>query len=55
MLFSQELQRRLTAARAGTIATAAHPGFSSTEFYRNMPALLRPASRSPSDRVTFPL
>jgi NAD(P)-dependent dehydrogenase (short-subunit alcohol dehydrogenase family) len=46
LLFSYELQRRLTAKGAPTIAVAAHPGFSDTELTRYVvPALLRPAER----------
>ncbi|GIE83466.1 short-chain dehydrogenase [Actinoplanes philippinensis] len=40
LLFTYELQRRL-AARAGTVAVAAHPGLSDTELARNTPAALR--------------
>ncbi|QLL08124.1 SDR family NAD(P)-dependent oxidoreductase [Mycobacterium vicinigordonae] len=42
LLFTYELQRRLQAAAAPTIAVAAHPGGSSTELARNIPRLLRP-------------
>jgi NAD(P)-dependent dehydrogenase (short-subunit alcohol dehydrogenase family) len=35
LMFTYELQRRLTAAHSGTIATAAHPGTSSTELTRH--------------------
>jgi NAD(P)-dependent dehydrogenase (short-subunit alcohol dehydrogenase family) len=38
LLFTYELQRRLTAAGAPTIAVAAHPGFSDTALVRHMPA-----------------
>ncbi len=41
LLFTYELNRRLTAAGARTIAVAAHPGFSNTELLRHMPADLR--------------
>ena len=42
LLFTYELQRRLVAAGAQTIATAAHPGGSNTELTRNLPAIVRP-------------
>ncbi len=41
LLFTHELQRRLAAAGAPTIATAAHPGQSRTEFTRD----INPAAR----------
>jgi len=41
LLFTYELQRRLAAADAGTLALAAHPGGSNTELVRNSPAPLR--------------
>jgi NAD(P)-dependent dehydrogenase (short-subunit alcohol dehydrogenase family) len=41
LLFTYELQRRLAAEAASTIAVAAHPGISNTELGRNMPAPLR--------------
>jgi NAD(P)-dependent dehydrogenase (short-subunit alcohol dehydrogenase family) len=41
LLFTYELQRRLVAGAAPTIALAAHPGVSNTELGRNMPAPLR--------------
>ncbi|GAA4155896.1 oxidoreductase [Actinomadura keratinilytica] len=41
LLFTYELQRRLAAADAGTIAVAAHPGFAATELIRNLPAAVR--------------
>jgi NAD(P)-dependent dehydrogenase (short-subunit alcohol dehydrogenase family) len=43
LLFTYELQRRL-APHGTTIATAAHPGVTSTELFRNLPGLLRPAA-----------
>ncbi|MEZ0494590.1 SDR family NAD(P)-dependent oxidoreductase [Kineococcus sp. TBRC 1896] len=43
LLFTYELQRRLAARGAGTIAVAAHPGVSNTELARNSPALVRTA------------
>ena len=44
LLFTYELQRRLTQAGATTIAVAAHPGGSNTELDRNLPMPLRVAS-----------
>jgi NAD(P)-dependent dehydrogenase (short-subunit alcohol dehydrogenase family) len=44
LLFTYELQRRLADAKAATIAVAAHPGGSSTELFRYVPSLLRPAA-----------
>ncbi len=44
LLFTYELQRRLAAADATTIAVAAHPGGSNTELARNLPAVFRPVS-----------
>jgi NAD(P)-dependent dehydrogenase (short-subunit alcohol dehydrogenase family) len=41
LLFTYELQRRLAAAGAPTIALAAHPGGSNTELGRNAPAAMR--------------
>jgi NAD(P)-dependent dehydrogenase (short-subunit alcohol dehydrogenase family) len=41
LMFTYELQRRLTAHRAGTIAVAAHPGFADTDLIRNSPAAVR--------------
>src|SRR5579885_1947990 len=43
LLFTYELQRRLAAKNAPTIAVAAHPGASSTELTRNLPIVLKPA------------
>jgi NAD(P)-dependent dehydrogenase (short-subunit alcohol dehydrogenase family) len=43
LLFTYELQRRLAAGDAKTIAVAAHPGGSNTELGRNIPAIFRPA------------
>lgn len=42
LLFTYELQRRLQAAAAPTVAVAAHPGGSSTELARNVPWYLQP-------------
>jgi NAD(P)-dependent dehydrogenase (short-subunit alcohol dehydrogenase family) len=41
LMFTYELQRRLSAAGSSTVALAAHPGVSSTELVRNSPGLLR--------------
>jgi NAD(P)-dependent dehydrogenase (short-subunit alcohol dehydrogenase family) len=41
LLFTRELQRRLTAAGAGTVSVAAHPGNAHTDVARHMPALVR--------------
>ena len=43
LMFTYELQRRLTAAGASTIALAAHPGNARTEFGRGLPAPVRAA------------
>jgi len=37
LMFAYDLQRRLAAAKAKTIAVAAHPGFAATELMRHMP------------------
>ncbi|TFV59221.1 SDR family NAD(P)-dependent oxidoreductase [Mycobacterium sp. PS03-16] len=42
LLFTYELQRRLAAANADTIAVAAHPGLSNTELMRHLPSFLNP-------------
>ena len=44
LMFTYELQRRLTSAGSTTIAVAAHPGGSNTELVRNSPAVLRAAN-----------
>jgi NAD(P)-dependent dehydrogenase (short-subunit alcohol dehydrogenase family) len=44
LLFTYELQRRLTAAGAQTAALAAHPGTSRSELTRHLPAWLRALS-----------
>jgi NAD(P)-dependent dehydrogenase (short-subunit alcohol dehydrogenase family) len=44
LLFTYELQRRLAAKGAPTIAVAAHPGGSNTELIRNSPAPIRAAA-----------
>jgi NAD(P)-dependent dehydrogenase (short-subunit alcohol dehydrogenase family) len=41
LMFTYELQRRLTAHGATTIAVAAHPGFTDTDLVRNSPAAVR--------------
>jgi NAD(P)-dependent dehydrogenase (short-subunit alcohol dehydrogenase family) len=41
LLFTYELQRRLSARDASTLAVAAHPGNSRTELFRNSPGWLR--------------
>jgi NAD(P)-dependent dehydrogenase (short-subunit alcohol dehydrogenase family) len=41
LMFTYELQRRLAAAGAPTIAVAAHPGGSNTDLTRNLPSPLR--------------
>jgi NAD(P)-dependent dehydrogenase (short-subunit alcohol dehydrogenase family) len=41
LLFTYELQRRLVAAEARTVAVAAHPGLSDTELVRNSPWIMR--------------
>jgi NAD(P)-dependent dehydrogenase (short-subunit alcohol dehydrogenase family) len=51
LLFSYELQRRLDAAGAPTIATAAHPGLSRTELFR----YLSPAARAQFVLIERPL
>ena len=47
LMFTYELQRRLTAHGATTVAAAAHPGVSNTELVRNSPTLVR----APMDRL----
>jgi NAD(P)-dependent dehydrogenase (short-subunit alcohol dehydrogenase family) len=42
LLFTYELQRRLAGDHTNTIAVAAHPGASSTELGRSVPALMKP-------------
>jgi NAD(P)-dependent dehydrogenase (short-subunit alcohol dehydrogenase family) len=41
LMFSHELQRRLSAAQAATIAVAAHPGMSSSDLIKNAPQGVR--------------
>jgi NAD(P)-dependent dehydrogenase (short-subunit alcohol dehydrogenase family) len=43
LMFTYELERRLRAAEAATIAVAAHPGTASTELTRHLPGLLQTA------------
>jgi NAD(P)-dependent dehydrogenase (short-subunit alcohol dehydrogenase family) len=45
LLFTYELQRRLAAASAPTIATAAHPGTSSTALVRYLPVYVQLGNR----------
>jgi len=45
LLFTYELQRRLTAAGAPTVAVAAHPGTANTELVRHLSVLSRLGSR----------
>ena len=40
LLFTYDLQRRLTAKGAPTVALAAHPGFSDTELMRHLPGFI---------------
>ena len=47
LMFTYELQRRLTAHGRTTVAVAAHPGVSNTELVRNSPTLVR----APLDRL----
>lgn len=42
LLFTQELDRRLRAAGSPVTAYACHPGISTTELGRNLPALVKP-------------
>lgn len=45
LLFTYELQRRLSARDTNTLAVAAHPGNSRTELFRNSPGLIRIGAR----------
>ena len=45
LMFTYELQRRLEAAGAATIAVAAHPGTAATDLERQLPSWMRAASR----------
>jgi NAD(P)-dependent dehydrogenase (short-subunit alcohol dehydrogenase family) len=42
LMFTYELQRRLTRKGAPTVALAAHPGGSNTELTRNIPGVIKP-------------
>ena len=44
LLFTYELQHKLTAAGARTIAVAAHPGGANTQLTQNLPSQIRPAA-----------
>lgn len=52
LLFTYELQRRLSAARSSTTALAAHPGGSNTELGRHLP-LLNPVFRAVSQSAAM--
>jgi NAD(P)-dependent dehydrogenase (short-subunit alcohol dehydrogenase family) len=54
LLFTYELQRRLAAAGAGTIALAAHPGVSRTELNRHLPPGFRGRSWGLARPITHP-
>jgi NAD(P)-dependent dehydrogenase (short-subunit alcohol dehydrogenase family) len=45
LMFTYELQRRLTAAGAATIAVAAHPGSAATSLERHLPGWMQAGSR----------
>ena len=53
LLFSYELQSRLAAAGAGTMALAAHPGNARTELWRHTPRLTRTLYRPGLSTLTF--
>ena len=46
LLFTYELQRRLAAAGAPTVALAAHPGYARTGLSRNLPLTIRLGARA---------
>ena len=46
LMFAYELQRRLAAAKAKTIAVAAHPGISATELVRHVPGSSPPGANT---------
>ena len=46
LMFGYELQRRLAAAKAKTIAVAAHPGISATELVRHVPGSSLPGANT---------
>jgi NAD(P)-dependent dehydrogenase (short-subunit alcohol dehydrogenase family) len=52
LLFTYELQRRLAAHGAPTIAAAAHPGFSDTELMRHLPGPVESIFRVAAPLVT---
>ncbi|MHA0285341.1 SDR family NAD(P)-dependent oxidoreductase [Mycobacterium sp. C3-094] len=52
LMFSYELQRRLAAADAKTIAVAAHPGISNTELMRHVPGSNLPGFSALAGLVT---
>jgi NAD(P)-dependent dehydrogenase (short-subunit alcohol dehydrogenase family) len=52
LMFTYELQRRLSAANAQTMALAAHPGTARTELTRHMSALSNAAVRTPLGPLT---
>jgi NAD(P)-dependent dehydrogenase (short-subunit alcohol dehydrogenase family) len=58
LMFTYELQRRLNAKGAPTVALAAHPGFSDTELMRNLPDVIpafmwKPVTQ-PADKGALP-
>ena len=53
LLFTYELQSRLAAAGAGTIALAAHPGNARTDLWRHTPRLTRALYRPGLRALTF--
>jgi NAD(P)-dependent dehydrogenase (short-subunit alcohol dehydrogenase family) len=52
LMFTYDLQRRLAAKNAPTIAVAAHPGVSDTELTRHMPGWMMPAYNLVAPLVT---
>jgi NAD(P)-dependent dehydrogenase (short-subunit alcohol dehydrogenase family) len=58
LMFTYELERRLRAAGAATSALAAHPGVSTTELQRHVPAWMQAMSRfvprQPAERGALP-
>jgi NAD(P)-dependent dehydrogenase (short-subunit alcohol dehydrogenase family) len=57
LLFTYELQRRLTAARKSTLAVAVHPGWAATNLIRHSSSPLRGVDRmfgQPPDRGALP-
>jgi NAD(P)-dependent dehydrogenase (short-subunit alcohol dehydrogenase family) len=58
LMFTYELQRRMNARGAPTVALAAHPGFSDTELMRNLPDVIpafmwKPVTQ-PADKGALP-